>query len=96
MITRFVKMTFQEGKEDEFLKIFNNSCEKIRAFDGCSFLELLQDSKQRNIFFTHSIWESEEHLENYRSSDLFKNTWKATKTLFSDKPNAWSLIRNQK
>ena len=91
MITRFVKMSFQPGKEEDFLAIFNNSCDKIRAFDGCKFLELLQDSKQSNIFFTHSKWESENHLNNYRNSELFQLTWRATKALFADKPEAWSL-----
>lgn len=91
MITRFVKMTFLPGKEEEFLNIFNSSCEKIRNFEGCQYLELLNGSKQKNIFFTHSIWKSEEHLENYRNSELFINTWNATKKLFSDKPEAWSL-----
>ncbi|MBA3901564.1 MAG: antibiotic biosynthesis monooxygenase [Bacteroidetes bacterium] len=92
MITRFVKMTFQQGKEEDFLKIFNASFENIRNFKGCKYLELLEDVNQKNIFFTHSIWESEELLNSYRQSELFKKTWKATKALFSDKPRAWSLI----
>ncbi|MDQ3192578.1 MAG: antibiotic biosynthesis monooxygenase [Bacteroidota bacterium] len=92
MITRFVKMTFKQGKEEDFLKIFHASFEKIRSFKGCKYLELLEDVNQKNIFFTHSIWENEELLNSYRKSELFKKTWKATKALFSDKPCAWSLI----
>ncbi|HET6243080.1 MAG TPA: antibiotic biosynthesis monooxygenase family protein [Bacteroidia bacterium] len=86
-------MTFETGKEGDFLNVFNNSSEKIRSFNGCEFLELLRDVNQTNIFFTHSIWKSEKHLEKYRNSFLFKETWASTKVLFSDKPQAWSLIK---
>jgi heme-degrading monooxygenase HmoA len=43
------------------------------------------------VFFTFSIWENEEALENYRQSELFRSTWSKTKVLFSDKPNAWTV-----
>jgi (4S)-4-hydroxy-5-phosphonooxypentane-2,3-dione isomerase len=91
MIIRLVKMTFIPGKEEEFLKVFNNSKEKIRNFDGCSFLELLRDSDNPNVFFTHSHWNSKENLQKYRQSEVFISTWAATKILFSAKPEAWSL-----
>jgi heme-degrading monooxygenase HmoA len=39
---------------------------------------------------TYSIWDSEEVLEQYRDSELFKSVWTFTKTLFSDKPTAFS------
>ena len=38
-----------------------------------------------------SVWFSKNDLENYRNSDLFKETWKQTKTYFNDKPQAWSV-----
>jgi heme oxygenase (mycobilin-producing) len=86
-------MTFIPGKEAEFLKIFNNSKDKIRAFEGCTFLELLNQTDEKNVFFTHSHWLSEEHLNAYRHSELFKNTWASTKILFAEKPQAWSLSK---
>lgn len=87
MITRIVKMTFIPGKENDFLEIFYASKKKIRSFEGCHELKLLQ---AKNIFFTYSRWESEEHLNNYRDSELFVETWKKTKALFAEKPEAWS------
>ena len=91
MITRFVKMTFVPEKANEFLSIFNDAKDKIRDFKGCSHLELLQDKTNKNIFFTYSIWETEEHLNAYRRSELFEVTWEKTKKIFLDKPEAWTL-----
>jgi len=91
MFVRIVKMSFQPDKIDEFLKNFETVKEKIRAFEGCEFLELYRDKMNNNIFFTYSYWQSEQDLENYKSSTLFKEVWKVTKSFFSAKPEAWSV-----
>jgi quinol monooxygenase YgiN len=91
MITRIVKMTFQKEKTEEFLRIFAQSKEQIRQFPGCHQLELHQERSEGVIFFTYSYWESEESLNRYRESALFRQTWSQTKKLFSQKPQAWSL-----
>ena len=70
---RIVKMTFDPEKVNEFLANFEEVKHKIRAFDGVKHLELLNDKNKSNIYFTYSIWESEDHLNNYRHSDLFKS-----------------------
>lgn len=93
MLIRIVRMTFQEDKTADFLEIFRNSKDKIRAFEGCNHVELLQDLNHPNIYSTYSLWDSEEHLNNYRDSELFGQVWKATKALFSDKPQAWSNVQ---
>ncbi|MDX5421340.1 MAG: antibiotic biosynthesis monooxygenase [Hymenobacteraceae bacterium] len=90
MLIRIVRMTFQEDKTENFLEIFRNSKAKIRAFEGCNHVELLQDLNYPNIYSTYSLWDSEEHLNNYRDSELFGQVWKATKALFAAKPQAWS------
>lgn len=91
MIVRIVQMTFEKGHIDDFLALFNDRKQLIRGFDGCSHLELWQDSKEPNVFFTYSIWTSEKHLDHYRFSELFKDTWSKTKILFAEKPKAWSV-----
>ncbi|UTA70408.1 MULTISPECIES: putative quinol monooxygenase [Emticicia] len=91
MLVRYVRMTFQEEKVPEFLHIFNGSKEQIRAMPGCSYLELMQDLNQPNIFMTHSHWECEEALNNYRQTALFKTVWAHTKALFADSPLAFSV-----
>ncbi len=91
MITRIVKMRFQPDGVEEFLDIFKGSQERIRAFPGCHQVILYRDKRDRNTFFTYSLWETEEALERYRESELFRSTWKKTKKLFAEKPAAWSL-----
>jgi quinol monooxygenase YgiN len=90
MLIRIVRMTFQTNKVSDFLTIFDLSKDKIRQFVGCHYLELLQDAHNQAIFSTYSHWESAQALENYRQSELFKTTWAATKTLFADRPLAFS------
>lgn len=91
MILRIVKMTFQEDQVENFLALFESTKQKISDFPGCQHLELWRDSQDPRIFFTYSQWESSADLANYRESELFKTTWRQTKQLFADKPQAWSV-----
>jgi len=91
MLTRIVKMSFETSKINAFLENFNNNKENIRNFEGCRLLELCQDKNNSSTFFTYSKWESETHLETYKNSELFKTVWAKTKTMFNDKPQAWSV-----
>ena len=91
MFVRIVKMSFDKDLIDSFLNVFHLHKESIRNFPGCRFLELYQDKDNPSIFFTYSYWNDEADLENYRTSELFKNVWSKTKTLFNDKPQAWSV-----
>lgn len=93
MIIRVVKMEFRKEAVEVFRQLFDQRKEQIRGFKGCLHLELLQDSKQKNIIWTYSHWQSESALERYRHSDLFRDTWTRTKSLFSQKAQAWSLER---
>lgn len=83
-------MIFREKEIPAFIEIFNSSCSKIRSFDGCCDLTLLQSQDDKRIFFTISIWNSSHDLEKYRSSELFQTTWSKTKILFEEKPEAWT------
>jgi heme-degrading monooxygenase HmoA len=96
MIIRIVKMTFIPEKVEEFLGVFHASKQLIRNMPGCNHLELLNDIKTSNIFFTYSYWDSENDLNNYRDSELFKEVWSKTKVLFNDKPEAWSVEQQVK
>ena len=93
MIIRIVKMEFQPEKVVDFLAVFNQNNQKIRHFDGCQHLELWRatNADDSNIFFTYSHWQSEEHLNRYRQSKLFRNAWTTVKQLFIEKPQAWSV-----
>ncbi len=93
MIIRIVQMTFEPAKVQDFLALFEERKALIRGFEGCNHLELWQGEGAEHIFFTYSIWDSQQHLDKYRFSELFKDTWAKTKALFADKPQAWSVNR---
>ena len=91
MITRIVRMHFRPGEREAFLAIFNASKDLIRQFDGCQHLGIYNEAGLPDVFFTYSIWASAAHLDEYRKSELFQTTWAATKVLFSEKAQAWSM-----
>lgn len=92
MIIRLVKMTFHEKYSEQFELLFAAVKSDIASFEGCQQVELLAESTKdsKAIYFTRSIWNKESNLESYRSSDLFARTWKSTKALFADRPQAWT------
>ncbi|MFZ6051565.1 putative quinol monooxygenase [Halocola ammonii] len=93
MLIRIVKMTFQPEKVDEFLELFDSKKEAIRATEGCEHLELIRQIDQPNVMMTYSFWRGEEHLKNYKNTDVFKEVWPKTKALFAARPEAWSMER---
>lgn len=89
-LIRIVTMTFRQECGDAFLQLFDTASRRIRAYPGCRHLTLLRDVDHPARFTTYSVWESAEHLDAYRSSALFKQTWKATKRMFDEPPVASS------
>lgn len=90
MINRIVRMTFDKGRVNEFLEVFNHSKDQIASFPGCHGLKLLQDIAEPNVYYTFSLWLNDASLQQYRKSELFKSTWAKTRILFDAKPHAWS------
>ena len=84
-------MSFHNDKVEEFKEIFSTNWKFIASFKGCSRVELLQDKIHPNVFFTYSIWQNENDLEDYRNSELFEKVWSKTKVLFNAKPEAWTV-----
>lgn len=91
-ITRIVRLDFNPEKVGEFADFFHKNKESIGAFPGCLSLHLHRDANIEHVFYTVSIWESEEALESYRKSDLFNRLWSFAKARFAGKPLAYSLI----
>ncbi len=91
MILRIVKMHFNEEDVEHFLKYFESIRTQIEAMPGMLNLKLYQDDKNNNVLFTISSWLNEQHLNNYRKSELFGVVWPKTKAMFAEKPEAWSL-----
>ena len=91
MIVRLVKLTFEPDQVNAFLVLFSSIESKIKSFEGCHDLYLLRDLKESSVFFTYSVWNSTEDLDNYKESPFFKETWLKTKALFAAPAKAWSL-----
>lgn len=91
MLVRIVHMKFKTTEIDAFLENFDSIQSKIRSFRGCQKLELYQDQQDPTRFFTYSYWDSEEDLNAYRASPMFEEVWKKTKSMFSERAQAWSL-----
>jgi quinol monooxygenase YgiN len=91
-LIRIVRMEFRREQVATFLRLFDGVKQRIRAFAGCRDLYLLRDEAQEHVYFTYSIWESAQALGHYRSSALFRDTWKQTRVLFSAPAQAHSLI----
>ena len=91
MITRIVKMEFNNENTSDFLSFFDGVSDQISNFSGCQGMTLMKDIKNPNIIFTYSKWDNHDSLENYRKSDLFLIVWPKVKQWFSNKPEAWSL-----
>ncbi|KQC01083.1 putative quinol monooxygenase [Pedobacter sp. Hv1] len=92
MLVRVVKMHFSPDFIEEFKALFLVVKSKIAAFEGCNDVKLLQHETDAQVFFTISNWQSAEHLEQYRQSELFVQTWAKVKPNFLSKAEAWSLL----
>ena len=93
MIVRFVKLEIAANHIKDFKQLTTEEKSDILAFDGCSHLEILQDISNPTVFFTVSHWTSENALNKYRESDFFQGNWQRVKLWFSEKPQAWSLMK---
>jgi len=88
MIVRLVCMKVNPEKFEEFRAIYEGACDRIRAFPGCLFLQLLLDTDGECNLYTVSHWRSPEELDAYRHSSFFRGIWERLKPLFRDK--AWA------
>jgi heme-degrading monooxygenase HmoA len=83
-------MDFQPEKVVEFLTVFEEYKDQIKSANGCTRLQLIQNTNTPSQIATLSEWVDEESLNNYRNSDTFKKVWPLTKLLFKGKPHAVS------
>ena len=95
MIARIVHLYIHPKHKEDFLQMFEGKKSKIRSFEGCEYLNLLECTDGNPDYFhvaTFSHWKSQEDLDNYRKSDVFGEVWPQTKKWFSKKPEAKSFV----
>jgi len=91
-IIRIVRLTFPIENTEKFAEIFHASKDRIAQFDGCLSVEIMKDHNDPQVYYTYSKWDSQNHLDEYRKSAFFKETWTNTKALFSARALAFSMI----
>lgn len=91
MINRIVKLRFCDEYSNHFEKIFKETKPFILNQKGCLSVVLMKNIDHKNEFFTYSTWDSQDDLNNYRKTTLFKTVWKSLKPNFVSKAEAWSL-----
>lgn len=89
MMRRIVKMKFREKEVESFLALFEKVKLKIIGREDCHSLELVKGFDGQT-FFTISTWKDETALNEYRNSEMFKDTWAIVKSLLEEKAEAWS------
>ncbi len=92
-LIRIVRLSFRPDAVPDFLANFELIKQQIRNSPGNRLLELYRDIDNPSVFFTYSYWDGPESLEAYRKSAVFNDVWAYTKTLFNEKPMAWSTTR---
>ncbi len=92
---RIVKMNFKEECVQDFLKLFEERKNKIRHSKGCNYLELWNDIDIKTIYYSYSIWDSMDDLNEYRQTELFKDTWAQFKSWFQDKAHVFNIEKNE-
>ena len=84
-------MEFKPEAVDPFKILFDQIKSKVASYKGCQQLSLLQVINDSNIIFTYSVWDDEEALERYRSSETFTHIWAETQKGFSKRAEAWTM-----
>lgn len=90
MIVRLVSLSFKPGKLEEFKRLYEGVVQQIRAYPGCLFVQLVADTEGQGDCYTISHWRSQESLDDYRHSPLFRSVWPRIKELLREKPWAQS------
>ena len=91
MITRIVKMEFREEEVENFKKLIQPFQDEIKKFEGCQSVTIMNDKNVPTRFFSYSTWLTEDHLDAYRNSELFKTTWAKAKSMFATNAQAWTV-----
>lgn len=91
MITRIVKLHFQESEINNFLNYFEEIKHLVNEFPGCHGLRLYRSTDDPTVVFTYSHWADVNALNAYRDSPGFNTIWPKIKTWFAFRPEAWTV-----
>ncbi len=91
MILRVVKMKVETKKLDAFDLFMSNLHDEKLKLPGCLHFDYFHEKKNRNIYYTYTIWENEKYFKQYKKSELFKEVVSTLKSLCLEQPQAWTI-----
>jgi len=94
MLNRIVRMVFSEESKPRFIETFYKKKPFIEAFSGCDSVRLMEDESDPLVLYTFSLWDKNESLQKYRNSAMFAETWRHVKPMFTEKAQAFSLLKH--
>ena len=74
----------QAGRENDFVRAWSEMANNTKADFTESVATLLQDMDEPRTFISFGPWESLEQIEQWRSSDTFKNGVGSIRSLLDD------------
>jgi heme-degrading monooxygenase HmoA len=65
--------TVRSGREDEFVRAWQEMADRTKSDFPDEVATLLQDRDQPNLFISFGPWSSLDQIEQWRASETFKN-----------------------
>ena len=96
MIKRIVRLTVKDAAAKEaFQEIYRSRNPYKNGVPGCREVKVMQDVNDDDVYYTVSIWDSNDDLEAYRNSDYFAKTWPMVKAQLSKRAEAFSMAETE-
>ncbi|MEO8398559.1 MAG: antibiotic biosynthesis monooxygenase family protein [Ignavibacteriaceae bacterium] len=84
MYVRIVSAKIQDGKQEEFKKIYSQVImPELKAIEGCEYAYLIESINEDDEFISLTIWDNKEYANNYEKSGKFKELVNKIKHTFS-------------
>lgn len=79
-------LRFKDNSLAEVIPLLNGMVEDTRKEEGCLQYDLVQDSKDKGIFFTIEVWESQQDIDRHLNSEGIKSMMEKAKPFFTAEP----------
>lgn len=84
LYVRIVSLSIQNGKENEFEKIYNDEIiPSLLSMPGCRYAYLTQSIREPNSFISLTIWDKKEDADYYENSGRFRELIEKVSHTFS-------------
>ena len=84
MFVRIVSVKVQEGKQDEFKKIYSEIIiPELKSVKGCQYAYLIESVNEEDEYISLTVWDNKEDADIYESSGKFTELVNKIKHTFS-------------